>query len=79
MVLDTSGLESVYDWNLTLRDLTFTDWIRILWDLTSWKLTIGDNWLSHIGRYKELGRLVNMMINSEVILAAFKGTWLIRL
>ncbi|KAL8093245.1 hypothetical protein AgCh_035219 [Apium graveolens] len=30
-------------------------------------------------RYKELGRLVNRMINGEVILAAFKGTWLIRL
>jgi len=44
MVLDTSGLESVYDWNLTLRDLTFTDWIRILRDLTSWELTIGNNW-----------------------------------
>ena len=42
MVLDTSGLESVYDWNLTLRDLTFTDWIRILRDL--WELTIGNNW-----------------------------------
>ena len=39
-------------------------------------VTIGD---LTFGRYKELGRLVNKMINSEVILAAFKGTWLIRL
>jgi len=44
MVLDTSGLDSAYDWNLTLRDLTFTNWIRILQDLTSWELTIGNNW-----------------------------------